>query len=94
MDLEAIYNQYRQYGSKYKPSWLSCKHLSKLAFIIEFLILSFPWVTAITALKWSKIIKILVPIKTTYFTDGKLAFCHGRKKLWTKILGLCRAKIK
>ena len=26
--------------------------------------------------------------------DGNLAFCHGRKKLWTKILGLFRAKIK
>ena len=26
--------------------------------------------------------------------DGKLAFCHGRKKLWTELLGPFRAKIK
>ena len=51
--------------------------------------------TAMTALEWSKIIKILVSIKNVpIVTDRKLAFCHGRKKLWTKILGLFRAKIK
>ena len=81
LKLEAIYNQYRQYGSKYKPSWLSYKHLSKLACILELSILSFPWITSTTALEWSKIIKILVSIKKIYLlsrtenwlfvTDGK-----------------------
>ena len=95
LDLEAIYSQCRQYVSKYKQSWLSYKHLFQLAFILEFSILSFPWITAKLHQNGVKQLRFWFQSKNVpIVTDGKLAFSHRLKKLWTKILRLFQVKIK